>query len=185
LGVKRKRNPKPRMIVPAKANIPGSKSYIGNSDGPAPRHRAGMDEWIRQAVETCPALWNNGSYVLRDMRGKPGSLSVHATGRAVDLSYRHLDGKGIPNGRKTALGFISLCAMNGNDLGIQAVLDYFPKPFGRGWRCDRQKWSRYSKPVIGGAPGGDWVHFELSPEFADSPALVRAAWLKVFGVIHN
>jgi hypothetical protein len=143
-----------------------------------------MDAWIKCAIKySNKSLWNNGSWGQRDMKGKPGSLSVHATGRAVDLSYRYFADtkKGVPTGRKTSLDFINKVVANANALGVQAILDYFPKPFGRGWRCDRQAWSSYSKPSISGAPGGDWWHVEISPTMADNPQAVEAAFLLVFG----
>ena len=93
--------------------------------------------------------------------------------------------KGIKNGRKDSLQLINLMLANANVLGIEMVLDYFPQKFGRGWRCDRQRWSKYSKKTITGAPRGDWFHVEVSPAMADNPAAVRAAWVKVFGEIHN
>jgi hypothetical protein len=65
-------------------------------------------------------------------------------------------------------------------LVLSAYLDYLLKPYGRGWRCDRQRWRKYSKPTIHGAPGGDWLHIEISPAMADSPALVRQAFQRVF-----
>jgi len=61
------------------------------------------------------------------------------------------------------------------------VLDYFPKAFGRGWRCDRQRWKSYSKPEIHGAPGGSWLHVEVSPAFVKQPAnLIQQAFKRVF-----
>jgi hypothetical protein len=51
-----------------------------------------------------------------------------------------------------------------------ASLDYFPGPWGAGWRCDRQAWKNYGTKTIGGAPGGDWYHIEIAPRFADKPA---------------
>ena len=54
----------------------------------------GMDEWIRHAVKNSNGvLWNNGSWVVRDVRGKPGIISNHARGLAVDLSYRWMQEK--------------------------------------------------------------------------------------------
>jgi hypothetical protein len=102
---------------------------------------------------------------------------------AVDLSYRYMadKNKGVPTGRKTSLEFINKVVANANALGVQCILDYFPKPFGRGWRCDRQAWSSYSKPEISSAPGGDWWHVEISPTMADNPQAVEAAFLLVFG----
>lgn len=170
-------------IAKAKQGVPNARDYIGNADGPSPKPRAGMDEWIRQAIHhSNGALFNNGSYGQRDMKGKPGSLSVHATGRAVDLSYRKSTKNPNAN-RKNALAFINKVLEHANELGVQAVLDYFPKTHGAGWRCDRQTWEKYTKPTISGAPGGDWFHVEISPQAADSVIWVKAAFLKVFGEI--
>ena len=116
------------------------------------------------------------------MRGKPGSLSVHATGRAVDLSYRKSE-KHPKGSRKEALVFIDKLVANANDLGLQCILDYFPEPHGRAWRCDRYAWMKYEKPTIHGAPKGDWFHIEITPQAADSVIWVKAAFLKVFGEI--
>lgn len=169
----------------AKPGVPDARDYIGNADGPSPRQRAGMEEWIRQAIyHSKGAVWNNGSYGQRDMKGKPGSLSVHATGRAVDLSYRKSEKHPNAN-RKDAIAFINKVLEHANDLGVQAVLDYFPEPFGRAWRCDRQSWTKYTKATIHGAPGGDWLHLEISPQAADSVIFVKAAFLAVFGEIHK
>jgi hypothetical protein len=142
-----------------------------------------MNEFIKQVIHhSGGALWNNGSYGQRDMRGKPGNLSVHATGRAVDMSYRG-SAQRPQASRKNALPFIEKLIAHADDLGIQIVMDYFPKPYGRAWRCDRQAWKKYSKPTIGGAPGGDWFHLEITPQAADSVIFVKAAFLKVFGEI--
>ena len=170
-------------VAKAKPGVPGARDYIGNADGPSRGPRAGMDEWIRQAIfHSNGALWNNGSWGVRDMKGKPGSLSVHATGRAVDLSYRKTE-KYTKANRKSALAFINAVVMNANELGVQMIIDYFPKEFGRAWRCDRQAWLKYSKPTVSGAPGGDWFHIEITPQAADSVIWVKAAFLKVFGEI--
>ncbi len=109
-------------------------------------------------------------------------MSVHATGRAVDLSYRGSAQRPKAN-RKNALAFIEIVVANANELGVQMIIDYFPKEFGRAWRCDRQAWLKYSKPTVSGAPGGDWFHVEIDPIKADSVIAVKAAFLKVFGKI--
>ena len=170
-------------VAKAKPGVEGARDYIGNADGASPGPRAGMDEWIRQAIyHSNNALWNNGSWGRRDMKGKPGTMSVHATGRAVDLSYRKTE-KYTKANRKAALAFIKAVVANANDLGVQIIIDYFPKEFGRAWRCDRQAWLKYSKPTVSGAPGGDWFHIEITPQAADSVIWVKAAFLKVFGEI--
>ena len=169
-------------VVPALPNIPNSRPYTGNSDGAAPSHRLGMDEWIRQAIKYGDgAFWNNGSYGVRNMRGSE-SLSVHATGRAVDLSYRKSEQHPNAN-RKGTMDFFNIVTANANALGLECILDYLLKPYGRGWQCTRQAWSKYSKPTIHGAPGGDWLHVEISPAMADSPALVKQAFQRVFAEI--
>ena len=170
------------MIAKAKPGVVGARDYIGNSDGPAAGKRAGTEEWVRQAAKwSNGALWNNGTYGQRDIKGKPGTLSVHATGRAMDLSYRKMDTKGIKEGRAVSKVFIDKVLANANAFGVQMVIDYYSKPFGASWRCDRQAWSSYSKPDISGAPGGDWWHIEISPTMADNPQAVEAAFLLVFG----
>jgi len=132
------------------------------------------------------ALHSIGDYVVRNMRGKE-SLSVHATGRAVDLSYRYMrgTGKGAPTrgieqgGREEAVRWCRLLVRNADLLGIECILDYFPEPHGRGWRCDRRAWIRYEVKTISGAPTGDWLHVELSPAVADDAAYIRDAFTKL------
>ena len=163
--------------------IVGARPYTGNTDGASPKRRAGMDAFIKEVIWLAQgALWDNGSYGVRNMRGKE-TLSVHATGRAVDLSYRPSASKKLAN-RKDALEAVEKLLANANDLGIEIVIDYFPQPFGRAWKCDRQAWSKYSKPTVSGAPGGDWFHIEITPQAADSAIFVKAAFLKAFGEIH-
>ena len=167
-------------VLPALPKVVGSRPYTGNSDGAAAGPIPGMDEWIRQAIKYGGgAFWNNGSYGVRPKKGSE-SLSVHATGRAVDLSYRMSEKHPTAN-RKGTIAFIDIVLANANELGVECVLDYFPQKFGRGWRCDRQRWSAYSKPEIHGAPGGLWVHVEVSPAFVKQPAsLIKQAFKRVF-----
>jgi hypothetical protein len=132
------------------------------------------------------ALWNNGDFVVRNMRGKE-SLSVHATGRAVDVSWRHIQGTGKgaasrgirDGGRQAAIQMSRLLIRNADLLGLELILDYYPTPHGRGWRCDRREWIRYEVPTVSGAPGGDWLHIEISPMLADDATAMRAAWSQV------
>ena len=156
-----------------------ARKYTGTSDGPAPGKRAGLEEFVKQvATLSGGALWNNGTWVVRNMRGKE-SLSVHATGRAVDMSWRKLGNKGIADGRGQARRTINQLVANADLLQIECILDYFPDPHGRGWRCDRGTWQVYTKPTISGAPSGDWYHIEISPEMADSPQKVVDAFAKL------
>ena len=158
------------------------RRYTGTKDGIARGPRKGLLEFIKQAEEyTDGALWNNGHFVVRSKggTGPGGPLSVHSTGRAVDLSYRQTNGKGKPNGRKHAEEFADFLVKHNKELGLECILDYFPKPHGRGWRCDRLAWVDYDKPTIHGAPAGDWLHVELSPRVADSPLLVAEFFAKL------
>ena len=153
------------------------RKYTGNKDGAAKSLRPGMRVFINQTIKLSNgALWNNGDFGVRNMRSK-SSLSVHATGRAVDLSYRHMPPKkGVKNGRLEAVKVLKIIVANADALGVEAILDYIVKPHGRGWRCDRGVWSRYKKATISGGGSGDWIHFEISPEMADNPAKMKEAF---------
>tara|TARA_R110000868_G_scaffold121485_7_gene322305 strand:- start:633 stop:1151 length:519 start_codon:yes stop_codon:yes gene_type:complete len=157
-----------------------SRPYTGNKDGEAKRLRAGMKTFIDRVIFLSDhALWNNGDFGVRNMRGKE-SLSVHACGRAVDFSYRKMGNKGKDKGRQHALQWCKILASNADALGVEIIIDYFPKPHGRAWKCDRHAWRKYSRPTVGGAPSGDWLHVELSPAMADNPSAVEAAFVKIF-----
>lgn len=155
------------------------RPYTGNKDGAAKSLRPGTKVFINEVIALSNgALWNNGDFGIRNMRSKE-SLSVHATGRAVDLSYRHVDGKGVKNGRKEAIRICKILTDNADLIGLEAILDYFPKPHGRGWQCSRGAWSAYKQHVISGAPSGDWLHLEISPDMADNPQKVKQAFAQI------
>lgn len=165
-----------------------ARKYTGTSDGAAKGRRAGMIAFIDEIHQRSGgALWNNGDFLVRDVRGKAGQLSVHATGRAVDLSYRFIKGvgkgsatRGIEQGgRQEAVKWCRLLVKNADLLGIECILDYFPEPHGRGWRCDRRDWIKYEVKTITGAPAGDWLHVELSPAVADDAAAMRKAFTQL------
>ena len=132
----------------------------------------GMDEFIRQVVKRSGgSLWNNGSWVVRDIRTKPGQLSNHARGLAADLSYRKMTDKGIADGRKIALPFIYKLLENADTLQIELVIDYAEN---RSWKCDRGTWLK------GKWSGGDWFHVEVSLDMANNANLVKQAFNDVF-----
>jgi hypothetical protein len=112
-----------------------------------------------------------GSWTIRAMNGKPGVPSVHGTGRAVDLGYTY---------RKDIEGTITWLINNADALGVEFVADYYPTPYGRGWRCDRGVWKNYTSPTIKGAPGGKWIHLEISPTMANNKTAMDAAIVKTF-----
>ena len=132
----------------------------------------GTDEFIRQVVKRASgSLWNNGSWIIRDIRTQPGTISNHARGLAIDFSYRKMTGKGIVNGRATALAFVNKLLENADTLGVQLVIDYHEN---RSWRSDRATW------IKGKWTGGDWFHIEISAAMANSDTLVKQAFLTVF-----
>ena len=131
----------------------------------------GTNEFIRQVVKRSNgSLWNNGSWVIRDMRSRPGRLSNHARGVAIDFSYRKTANKGIIDGRKIALPFVYKLLQNAHTLQIELVIDYF---LSRSWKCDRGSW-------VKGKWAGDWFHIEISPAMANSKSLVKQAFSDVF-----
>lgn len=156
------------------------RHYTGNKDGAAKGLRPGMKVFIDEVIKLGNgAFWNNGDFGIRTMRGKE-SLSVHATGRAVDFSYRNMGkGKGVPNGRREAVRMCKLLVENADLLGLEALFDYFPAPHGRAWMCDRDAWLKYKTHTISGAPKGDWLHAEVSPEMADSAEKMRKAFAQL------
>jgi len=154
-------------------------------DGNSNSRRAGVEELIR-LIRSQFGLWNNGSWVVRPMRGK-SSPSVHGTGRAVDLSWRggSYPGTGRYADAQSMCGWLSTPEV-ADRLGVELILDYWPQPHGRGWRCDRQTngrggWNQYTSKVMSGSPGGDWVHVEVSNMLADDAVGMRAAFESLLG----
>jgi hypothetical protein len=138
-------------------------------DGDAAGRRAGTEKLIQLIVAMSNrALWNNGSWGVRNKRGK-SSKSVHGTGRAFDLSWRKMENKGSGD-YGDAHRVMEFLAAHAEALRIEAIFDYWPHygEHGRGWKCDRNGWQVYTKPAFSGVPG-DWIHVEISNEFADDP----------------
>ena len=152
-----------------------NRPYTGTKDGAAKGKRAGTEK----LVELCKKRWgfsNLGTWVVRDMRGKPGQLSVHATGRAADIGYGT-----SKEGRAKAVEAFNWFLANAAALGIEEIHDYAFSKFGRGYRCSRA--DKNGGVIVyqdlassAGTPGGTWLHVELNPEMADDPAKFEAAW---------
>lgn len=141
------------------------RQYTG-WNGDASGRRAGLEKLVDLCEEFFP-VFNNGTWGVRKKRGK-SSASVHGTGRAADLSWRGAPHKGSGNYADAIQLMDFLTRPDVADaLGIEAVFDYYPGPHGRGWKCDRNAWQVYGKPAFSGAPGGDWVHVEISEAHAD------------------
>ena len=137
--------------------------YDTNSRGPLPGTVALRDLIL---FLNSGKLTHLGTYAKRDARGKPGQPSVHQTGRAVDIGYTT---------RKDIEPVMKWLVDNADLLGVEMVADYWPKPWGRTWRCDRATWKVYDRRTIHGAPGGRWIHIEISPELAHDAAAMSAA----------
>lgn len=151
--------------------------YTGNTD-PATGPRPGTLKFAEIMVNK--GYRNLGVWANRPMRGSD-RLSVHATGRAVDLGY--------PAAKVATVGAWCIwLAENHLVLGIEEVHDYSgtSKPgteaWGRGFRCNRNGrpgWKDWSATDNGGTPGGKWIHVELSPAMADNPKAFVKAWKQV------
>lgn len=145
----------------------GKKKYTGY-DRDSKGRRPGMSKLVAWILFlNAGKVRNLGTWVKRDMRGKPGVPSVHSTGRAVDLGFKHYE---------DAASLMDFLVRHWEALGIELIVDYYVGPYGRGWRCDRQKWIAYDKKTVQGAPGGKWIHVEISNEVADDAAYFDAVF---------
>ena len=152
-----------------------TKPYIVTKQPVATSALAGMIKWATLACQYSDgSLWNNGTWVVRDVRGKPGIVSNHARGLATDLSYRWQSQakKGRQDGRKISLAYMVKLLEHSDTLGIQLVIDY---ALARSWKCDRGTWQ------AGNFESGDWWHVEIEPRLAHDPNAVKLAFDTVFG----
>jgi len=166
--------------VTAKTTAPYVVPNAPVVDGPLP----GTTAWAECVIAMSQkSLWNNGTYVKRDIRGKPGIISNHARGLAMDLSYRHVvtggTAKGLEHGRQIALAYIKQLVARWDILGLQLVIDYWGPDRARIWKCDRNAWRPQEPGGVHGVPG-DWFHLEITPTMAWDPNRVRAAFRKAF-----
>jgi hypothetical protein len=165
------------------------RKYTGNSDGVAGGVRPGTTELLRLASKRW-GFTNLGTYSNRRMNNakakadptNPAYLSVHATGRAVDMGYKD---------RAKALECWNFLIANTKQLGIEEIHDYAYKwpaqdpkdktAWGAGYRCSRGEGMAgiriFDAKNNAGTPGGLWLHVELSPAMADDPAVFRRAWI--------
>jgi hypothetical protein len=154
-----------------------TKPYVVTAQPVVKAPLAGMAKWVELAVKHSDgSLWNNGIWVVRDVRHKPGVISNHARGLATDLSYRWLAQKqfGRRDGRKQSLAYIVKLLEHADTLGIQLVIDYALK---RSWKCDRGTWQ-----PLPSVDEGDWYHIEVEPRLAHDPEATKQAFQAVFGV---
>lgn len=160
-----------------------NRKYTGWDQDSAGK-RAGTEKFAKLIIDYFNnGIWNNGTWNVRPMKNptlKTPKPSVHGTGRAIDLSWRKNKTKGFGD-HATACQVVDFLTTNADLFLIEEIHDYFPAPFGRGWRCDRAAWKVYDKPTMGGAPGGDWFHVELSPQHADNPDFYVQAFASLSG----
>jgi peptidoglycan hydrolase-like protein with peptidoglycan-binding domain len=163
-----------------------SRKYTG-FDGYASGKRKGTEQFIREFIKlTGGAFFNNGSYGRRAMRGVANKPSIHGTGRACDLSYRGAPYEGCGD-RKVAEKWINWLVEHAEDLQLEIVVDYMGRkgrdPFGRGWKCDRNKWKTYLRPTVtgGGKYWADWIHVEVSPDVADDADFFKIVFAELAG----
>jgi hypothetical protein len=45
------------------------------------------------------------------------------------------------------LSMMDFLAAHADELHVEAIFDYYPGPFGRGWKCDRGGWQVYNKEL--------------------------------------
>jgi len=154
------------------------RPYTG-TDKIASGKRAGTEAFVA-AIQNASGrqVWNNGTFGVRKKRGSQSSslsgMSVHATGRAADLSRRAWSGR--PGCSRADLEKVCDWLVSiADDIGLEYLADYEYGSGGRGWRCDRDDWNIYRPGVIKGGGSGDWIHIELSNERADSTDWVDAA----------
>ena len=155
--------------------------YTGNidpRDGALPGTEKLYEIWTQGKLKMSPlGVWANRPMRSSDPNAKP-RLSVHATGRAFDA--------GFPAARKAwAETFFDWLVKHYEALGLEEIHNYSFGKWGRGFRCERKELG--GKPGVkiwtetdnGGTPGGLWIHVELSPDMAQNPEKIAAAWKTV------
>ena len=161
------------------------RKYTGNTDGVS---KVGARAGTQKLAALCAKRWgftNLGIFANRSMKnpkavaGDPRWLSVHATGRAVDMGY---------SDRAKAVEAWDWLLANAATLGIEEIHDYAFDAntndkvlgWGRGFRCSRGEGAKgvkvYDAKVNAGSQGGRWLHVELSPAMADDAVAFVAAW---------
>jgi hypothetical protein len=105
-----------------------SKKPYAPAKTPSKGKRAGTEKFSDLSQAHIVGFTNLGTWVVRDIRNKPGQMSQHAAGLALDLQYKD---------RKMCLGAIDWLIANSDELGISLVNDYMHGEYGRTWLCSR------------------------------------------------
>lgn len=128
--------------VPAKAKKPGTETFS----------RLARRRW---------GFSNLGTFIVRSVRNDPGTMSQHATARALDLGY-------APADRAKALEACRWIVQYSDELGIALVNDYMSGRYGRTWISSRANWKEHTTNTIGIRYHG--IHVELHEWAARMPA---------------
>lgn len=145
--------------------------------------RAGTEALAKAMQEASGRqIWHNGSWVVRKKRGAQATslkgMSVHATGRACDMSRRNWGGR--PGcSRQDMERVLDWLISVADVIGLEYLADYEYGSGGRGWKCDREEWRIYRPGIIKGGGFGDWLHLEISNDKADTTDWVAEA-MKTF-----
>lgn len=125
---------------------------------PAKAKRPGCEKFL----DLCKRRWkftSLGTWVVRDIRNKPGQMSQHAAALAIDLQYTN---------RADALQACDWFVKYADELGIALINDYMAGKYGRTWLCSRAAWKTHTTDTIG--IRGSWLHVELHKRWADMSA---------------
>ena len=134
---------------------------------PAKAQRPGTQKCSELSRRRWP-FSNLGTWVIRDIRNQPGTMSQHAAALALDLGYAAKD-------RPAALEACNWFVAYADELGVALINDYMHGDHGRTWLCSRAAWRIHTTNTIGIRYHG--IHIELHRWAADlSGPAYEARW---------
>ena len=161
------------------------RPYTGTQDAPGTKTAEGCLELMRLLNKTWGFTFHGG-FNNRPILSGPskGKLSVHATGRAIDVKYPR-----TRYGRNQAVQVWVWLMQNSATLQIEAAHDYAyqklgdRRAYGRGYQCSRGEGCdpgavvEFDSKRNAGSLGGNWLHIELAPALAHDRKALRDAWM--------
>ena len=136
--------------------------------------RPGTEKFVDLACRRWKSFTKLGTWVVRDMRGKPGQVSVHATGAACDIGFAGMKPAEVAEAWEWFMDHT-------RELGIVEA-HWYTKPgtkYGIGYRCSRGEghagcieWTAQNN----GGKGCAWFHLEFEMAFAQSEKKMSEAW---------
>lgn len=154
-------------------------AYVGGGDWKGPgkcagRLMPGAEALRKQLYKRFPQIADIHGYECRPIVGRPTKMSVHATGRAVDVMIPTDDGKA-----NSALGdpIGNWLVENAEALGVQFII----------W--DRTTWmasrelGKKAKPYSGQHPHHDHLHVELHPSASGTVPTSGTSKLWIVGAL--